>query len=114
MGKCERWSLWSGFWEKGNQSLDEHWTEQWREVDGGEKISTQRDDPLLLRMGEQLSQNQEQRMDDNKDNELIVLMSNWSVGFSEAYEYNWELWLLLEGDGTDGDVEKGLGDQDIH
>ena len=53
-------------------------------------------------MEEQLSQNQEQRMDDNKDNELIVLMSSWSVGFSEAYrsiiescDYCWKVMELM-------------------
>ena len=53
-------------------------------------------------MEEQLSQNQEQRMGDNKDNELIVLMSNWSVGFSEAYrsitesyDYCWRVMELM-------------------
>ena len=53
-------------------------------------------------MEEQLSQNQVQRMDDSKDNELIVQMSNWSVGFSEAYRsitesygYGWRVTELM-------------------
>ena len=50
----------------------------------------------------QLFRNQEQRMDDNKDNELIVLMSSWSVGFLEAYriiigscDYCWRVMELM-------------------
>ena len=58
----------------GNQILDEHWREQWPGVDGGRKISTQRDDLLLLKREEQLFQSLGQRMDDNKGNELIAVM----------------------------------------
>ena len=50
----------------------------------------------------QLFQNQEQRMDDSKDNELIVLKSNWSVGFLEvyrsiieSYDYCWRVMELM-------------------
>jgi hypothetical protein len=68
----------------GNQILDEHWREQWPRVDDGEKISTQKDDLLLLKREEQQFQSLGQRMDDNKDNELIVQKSNWFVGFWEA------------------------------
>ena len=48
-------------------------------------ISTQRGDLLLPGREEQQFLNQELRMDNSRDNELIVLRSNWSGGFSEVY-----------------------------
>ena len=39
------------------------------------------DNLLLLKREEQQFQSLGQRMDDNKDNELIVQKSNWFVGF---------------------------------
>ena len=53
-------------------------------------------------MEKQLIQNLEQRMDDSKDNELIVQMSNWFVSFLEAYRsiiesygYCWKVMGLM-------------------